>query len=128
MHDNPDELQGAAALKSTVADMLKYIQWNVAEQAETAKLSHQPTWRSGRNYSAGLNWQMLRSGNYRMIWQDGNIPGFSSLCVNYPELNMGIVVLSNECDRRTASRVAALANQIMKSMDERAILLPNALR
>ncbi|WP_461041862.1 serine hydrolase domain-containing protein [Spirosoma harenae] len=124
MPDSPDELQAASALKSTVADMLHYIQWNVAEQTETARLAHQPTWKSGNSYSAGLNWQMLQSSGNRVIWQDGNIPGFSSLCINYPELNMGIVVLSNECDRTTASRITTLANQVAKAIDNRALLLP----
>lgn len=125
MPTSPDQLQGAGALKSTVADMLNYIQWNVAEQDETAKLAHRPTWGDEKRYSAGLNWQIRNVANYRAIWQDGNIPGFSSLCVNYPELNMGIVVLSNECDRMTASRTTTLANQIAKTLDERAVMLPN---
>ncbi|GAB2586227.1 serine hydrolase domain-containing protein [Spirosoma areae] len=120
-----DQLQAAGALKSTVTDMLKYSQWNVAEQSEAAKLVHRPTWGNTSRYSAGLNWQMLQSFGYRVIWQDGNIPGFSSLCVNYPELNMGIVVLSNECDRTTASRIITLANQVAGTIDERAVRLPD---
>ncbi|UFH54244.1 serine hydrolase [Spirosoma sp. KNUC1025] len=122
---SPDELQGAGALKSTVTDMLNYIRWNVAEQAESAKLAHRPTWGDANRYSAGLNWQMLQSSGNRVIWQDGNIPGFSSLCVNYPELNMGIVVLSNECDRMTASRITTLVNEVAQALDERAVQLPN---
>ncbi|GAB3990861.1 hypothetical protein GCM10028807_19020 [Spirosoma daeguense] len=122
---NPDDLQAAGALKSTVDDMLKYVQWNVAEQSQSVKLTHQPTWSNGTTYSAGLNWQMLQSNNNRVIWQDGNIPGFSSLCVNYPELNLGLVILTNECDRKTASRVTSLSNQIARVLDERAVLLPN---
>jgi len=56
--DNPDQLQAAGALKSTVADLLKYVRWQIAESAPEVKLSHQPTFTQG-NYSAGLNWQML---------------------------------------------------------------------
>ncbi|WP_080054607.1 serine hydrolase domain-containing protein [Spirosoma aerolatum] len=125
MPDSPDELQAAGALKSTVVDMLKYIQWNISEKSLTAKLTHQPTWTNGSQYASGLNWQMLQSAGNRVIWQDGNIPGFSSLCVNYPEQNLGIVVFANECDRTTASRIKAMTNQIIKQLDERAISLPN---
>ncbi|GAB3025321.1 serine hydrolase domain-containing protein [Spirosoma pulveris] len=125
MPNSPDQLQGAGALKSTVADMLAYIQWHVAEAHEAAKLTHRPTWGDENRYSAGLNWQIRNVSGYRAIWQDGNIPGFSSLCVNYPEVNMGIVVLSNECDRQTAFRITTLANQIAKTLDERAVMLPN---
>lgn len=125
MPTSPDQLQGASALKSTVADMLNYIQWHVAEQTEASKLTHRPTWGDANRYSAGLNWQILTSSGNRAIWQDGNIPGFSSLCVSYPELNMGIVILSNECDRKTASRITTLANQVARTLDERAVTLPN---
>ncbi|WP_020594707.1 serine hydrolase domain-containing protein [Spirosoma panaciterrae] len=125
MPDSPDELQAAGALKSTVADMLKYIQWHMAEQSLTTKLTHQPTWSNGRQYASGLNWQMLKSAENRVIWQDGNIPGFSSLCASYPEQHMGIVVFANECDRTTASRIKALTNQIINTLDDQAILLPN---
>jgi len=125
MPDTPNQLQGACAVKSTVADMLKFIQWNVAEQDKAANLSHQLTWGDENRYSAGLNWQVLNTAGYRVIWQDGNIPGFSSLCVNYPELDMGIIVLSNECDRQTASRIRVLANQIARTLDDRATMLPN---
>lgn len=121
----PDQLQAAAALKSTVTDMLTYVQWNVAEQTEATKLAHRPTWGDSNRYSAGLNWQMLNVAGNRAIWQDGNIPGFSNLCVSYPELNMGMVILSNECDRSSASRITAMANQIAKTIDERAVTLPN---
>ncbi|GAB3704524.1 hypothetical protein GCM10027592_35970 [Spirosoma flavus] len=119
-----DDLQAAGALKSTVDDMLKYISWNVAEQSKTVRLTHQPTWSDGATYSAGLNWQMIQTDHKRVIWQDGNIPGFSSLCVNYPELNLGIIVLTNECDRTTSQRITSMTNQIAKSLDERAVLLP----
>ncbi|MBN8823297.1 MULTISPECIES: serine hydrolase [unclassified Spirosoma] len=125
MPDSPDELQAAGALKSTVADMLKYVQWTISEKSLTAKLTHQPTWTNGGQYASGLNWQMLQSAANRVIWQDGNIPGFSSLCANYPEQNLGIVVFANECDRTTASRIKAMTNQIIKQLDERAISLPN---
>jgi len=88
MPDSPDQLQGAGAIKSTVNDMLKYGQWQVEEKDEAVKLSHQPEYPSG-NYSAGLNWQMMSSAGNRIVWQDGNIPGFTSLCINLPELKIG---------------------------------------
>lgn len=125
MPNSPDQLQGAGALKSTVTDMLAYLQWHVSETSDVAKLTHQPTWRNANRYSTGLNWQIVQSDDNRVIWQDGNIPGFSCLCASYPELNMGIVILSNECDRQTASRITTLTNQIANTLDNRAIMLPN---
>jgi D-alanyl-D-alanine-carboxypeptidase/D-alanyl-D-alanine-endopeptidase len=40
----PDKFQAAGALKSSVADMLKYMRWQVAEKDAAVKLSHLPIW------------------------------------------------------------------------------------
>ncbi len=117
-------LEAAGALKASVADMLKYIRWHVGETDQAVRLSHQPTVVEESNYSAGLNWQMLRSSGSRVIWQDGNIPGSSSLCVVYPELDMGIIVLSNEFDRTTPKRITSLVNDIVATISPRAVALP----
>jgi serine-type D-Ala-D-Ala carboxypeptidase/endopeptidase len=120
---SPDQMQAAGALKTTVSDMLKYVKWQADEKDEAVKLSHKPTFRDG-NYSAGLNWQILEASGFRVIWQDGSYFGFQSLCVIYPELHMGIVILTNESSRSSASRVSAMANQITKGLDPNAIVLP----
>ena len=117
-------LEAAGALKTSVADMLKYIRWQVGEKDQSVRLSHQPTTGEEGNYSAGLNWQMLRSSGNRVIWQDGSIPGSSSLCAVYPELDMGIIVLSNELDRTTSKRITSLVNDIMETISPRAVALP----
>lgn len=120
---SPDQMQAAGALKSTVGDMVKYLKWQADEKDEAVKLSHQPTFHDG-TYSAGLNWQILESAGVRVIWQDGSYFGFQSLVVSYPELNMGIVILTNESSRSSASRVYALANQVAKQLNARATALP----
>ncbi|MGB6973705.1 MAG: serine hydrolase domain-containing protein [Terracidiphilus sp.] len=123
MPDSPDQLQAAAALKSTVTDMLKYVEWQVAEKDEAVKLSHKPT-LTDHNYSVGLNWQMMRSGDVRLIWQEGNIPGFDSLCINLPELKMGLVIFANEADRSSSKRLTLMANEILRALDPKAVTLP----
>lgn len=76
---------GAGGLKSTVADLLRYAQWQMDETDLAVKISHQPTF-SYNNYSIGLNWQMVNAGGYRRIWQEGDRPGFASICMVIPEL------------------------------------------
>lgn len=118
-----DQLQGAGALKSSVNDMLKYARWEMAEEDEAAKLSHQPQFTSG-SYSAGLNWQIVRSGNKRLIWQEGNIDGFNSLCLVEPKQKLGLVVMANEEDKSSAHNLSVMANRILKGLDGAAVLLP----
>jgi hypothetical protein len=103
--------------------MLKYVQWQIEEKDEAVKLSHKPELTSG-NYSAGLNWQMMSSAGNRLIWQEGNIAGFNILCINLPELKIGLVIFANEEDRVSSHGQGILANEILKGLDPRVIPLP----
>ncbi|HWH57086.1 MAG TPA: serine hydrolase domain-containing protein [Terriglobales bacterium] len=109
---------GAGGLKSTVADLLKYAQWHMDEADPVVKISHQPTF-TYNNYSVGLNWQMVNAGGYRRIWQEGDRPGFTSICMVIPELKIGIVILANEEDQKSSHALTLMANRIVKELDAR---------
>lgn len=116
--DSPELALGAGGLKSTVADLLKYAQWQMDETDPAAKISHQPTF-SFNNYAIGLNWQMISAGGYRRIWQEGDRPGFTSICMVIPELKIGIVVLANEEDQQSSHALTLMADRIVKELDAR---------
>jgi CubicO group peptidase (beta-lactamase class C family) len=118
-----ETLQAAGALKSTTADLMKYLRWHLEEKDAAVLLSHQPTFHQG-NYSAGLNWQILESGGRRLIWQEGNLPGYTSYLLFEPELDVGIVVLTNESGRSSSRRISTMCNTILTSLDPRSVLLP----
>jgi D-alanyl-D-alanine-carboxypeptidase/D-alanyl-D-alanine-endopeptidase len=123
--ENTDAFQAAAGIKSSTSDMLKYIRWNLDESNEMVRLAHSRIWGDPTaTYYAGLNWQILSSGNERVIWQEGNLPGFNGYCVIFPELKIGITVLTNESDRTSSHRLTNLINQITKSLNNHAIALP----
>jgi len=116
----PYELEsGAGGLRSTVADMLKYASWELAEEDSAVKVSHTPRFTLTDNYSEGLNWQMIHSGLYRRIWQEGNLPGFLSMCMIFPELHMAVVVLANEDDNESSHALGVMVNEIAKILDVR---------
>jgi serine-type D-Ala-D-Ala carboxypeptidase/endopeptidase len=115
--DPSDMLLGAGALKSTVADLLKYARWQLAEEDPAVKVSHEPRFILSINFSVGLNWQMLHSGSYRRIWQEGNLPGFVSMCMTFPELNMAVIFLANEDDPASSHALSVMAEEIAKSLD-----------
>jgi D-alanyl-D-alanine-carboxypeptidase/D-alanyl-D-alanine-endopeptidase len=119
----PDQMQAAGALKSTLADMVAYARWQLAEDDLAVRLSHQPMDRVDQ-YVAGLNWQILTAGNRRVIFQDGSHPGFACLLVLHPENDMAIVLLSNAIDRDTMGRLRRLANGIVQSLDANAPAVP----
>jgi CubicO group peptidase (beta-lactamase class C family) len=119
----PVQAQAAGALKSSLPDMLAYARWQLAERDAAVVLSHQPTFASD-DYAVGLNWQMLRRGGRRVIWQDGAIPGFASLLVLQPEAGNAIVLLSNELDSGTLGRLRTLANSIALDLDPGGLAVP----
>ena len=122
--NNSDYMAAAGGVKSSVLDMLKYTQWHLHETDEAVRLTHQPTWSNGGIYSVGLNWQMFQLPAHRVIWQEGSLPGYSSYCVIYPELNLGIVALMNEFDPATSSQLTTLVKELTKALDARVTELP----
>lgn len=119
----PAQIQAAGALKSTLADMLAYARWHLAEQDPAVRLAHQPADHAG-DYTAGLNWQILRQGGRRVLFQDGTQPGYASMLVLYPDNGMAIVVLSNEIDGGTLGRLRTLVNGIAHALDAEAPAVP----
>ena len=123
MPAEPDVLQGAGAIKSSVRDLLKYAVWHLRETDAAVKLSHQPVFTTG-NYSAGLNWQILSAPGKRLIWQSGNFEGFHAYCILEPELGLAVVAMFNQVDPETAPAHGAMVNAILESIEPRAILMP----
>jgi serine-type D-Ala-D-Ala carboxypeptidase/endopeptidase len=112
-------LLGAGGLKSTLDDMLKYTQWEMAESDEAVKLTHEPRFRLSDNFAVGMNWQMLTSGGIRRVWQEGNLPGAVSMCMLFPELKLALVVLANEDDPDSSHALGLMENQIVRDLDPR---------
>lgn len=113
------QTQAAGALRSSVSDMLKYMRYHLNENDEVIRLSHQTTWGDIKYYASGLNWQMNKTpAGHRRIWQNGGSFGFSSYCVIFPELRLGIVLLSNESDQNSQGRLNAMADEILMGIGE----------
>lgn len=106
--------QAAGGLRSSVSDMLKYMKFHLNENNEVIRLSHQTSWGDIKYYASGLNWQMVKTAEgHRKIWQSGGSFGFSSYCAVYPDLNVGIVLLSNESDQNSQGRLNTMADEIL---------------
>ena len=120
-------LGAAGGLTSTVDDMLQYLRWQVREADDVARLTHRAVWgdtvswaakRSG--YTMGYGWQMFRAANGGLrMFQDGALPGYGAQCVFFPELDLGIVILSNAMDPTAPTRLSALVDSIAIGLDPR---------
>jgi serine-type D-Ala-D-Ala carboxypeptidase/endopeptidase len=119
----PAQFHAAGALRSTLADMLMYARWQMAESDPAVRLSHQATWRND-DFAIGLNWQMMSRGTRRAIFQDGAVPGFASLVVVHPESRIAVVLMANELDSGTLRRLHKLATDIAKGLDPETVAVP----
>jgi serine-type D-Ala-D-Ala carboxypeptidase/endopeptidase len=120
-----DYLQGAGGLKSSVDDLLKYVEYQIKESNDAVRLTHQEIWGfdmgGGKHYSFSMGWQIVKmlpsvsdGDGLRRVSQDGNLPSYSSVVIFCPELETGIVVLSNSFMMEPAGN---LANAILQGIE-----------
>lgn len=110
-------LQPAGGICSSVKDMLNYLKMHLDETNTTIKLCHQPSFGDTNTYTTGLFWQLSKlPGGKSIIWHTGATFGFSSYCAICPDLNSGIIILSNEYDISSLEKLTYLANTITKKV------------
>jgi CubicO group peptidase (beta-lactamase class C family) len=87
-------LAGAGALRSTVNDLLRFLQANIGGRYESA---HVRKLYIGEGSAIGLAWHLTplpeRSGT--IVWHNGGTGGYHSFCGFVPETRTAVVVLGN---------------------------------
>ncbi|HVT38877.1 MAG TPA: serine hydrolase [Gemmatimonadaceae bacterium] len=91
---------GAGALRSTTADMLKYLAANLdsthgplAKAIAFTHVSRHAT--DDPNLSIGLNWHILRRDGTQIVLHNGGTGGYHSFIGFDPARRVGVVVLAN---------------------------------
>jgi CubicO group peptidase (beta-lactamase class C family) len=116
---NPQILDAAGGIFSTTSDMLQYLKFHLNEKNEVVALSHKVTSGNINDFAIGLNWQeQITSKKHKKIWQSGGTFGFSSYCVIYPELKIGIVLLTNESDPTAQGGLEEIADKIFETLSK----------
>jgi CubicO group peptidase (beta-lactamase class C family) len=99
-HWDLPSLPGAGALRSTVADLLTFLEAQLGprppELAAAIELTHEPRARRGP-MSIGLGWLIHtpKGQPFPAIWHDGGTGGFRSVAGFVEESETAVVVLSN---------------------------------
>lgn len=94
------EVPAMGALRSTTADLVNYINANNAETNPAIKLSHQRTLGTGQEGMA-LNWFIHSTPNgHRVLEHGGGTGGSRSSLDCFPQLNAGLVILTNSLANR----------------------------
>jgi D-alanyl-D-alanine-carboxypeptidase/D-alanyl-D-alanine-endopeptidase len=111
-------LAGAGALRSTVADLLRFLELQLREPTtrlgRAARATHEPRAHRGK-LSQGLGWVSLplRGDSRRMLWHNGGTGGFRSFTGFLTETETGVAVLSN-CSRS----VDAIGFRILEAIND----------
>ncbi|WP_460471263.1 serine hydrolase [Emticicia fontis] len=94
-------LEGAGAIRSTVNDMVKYVEANIGKAPEKLQkaidLTHQITFEKGQNI-VGLGWHLVKRKNITIYQHSGGTGGFRSFSGFDPSRKVGVVILSNSAE------------------------------
>jgi CubicO group peptidase (beta-lactamase class C family) len=116
---NPQILDAAGGIFSTTSDMLQYLKFHLDEKNEVVALSHRVTKGNINDFAIGLNWQeKITEKKHKKIWQSGGTFGFSSYCVIYPELKIGIILLTNESDPTAQGGLEEIADKLFEKLND----------
>jgi CubicO group peptidase (beta-lactamase class C family) len=93
-------LAGAGAIRSTAADMLKFLDANLHPErgplGKALELAHRERASAGgANAAIGLNWIILHAGTDTIVWHNGGTGGYRTFIGFEPSRRMGVVVLTN---------------------------------
>ncbi len=112
-----DPLAGAGGLRSSGADMLKFLEANMRPAgtplSEALGKSHRELFRSSERHAVGMNWLRRKSGRLGQttIWHNGGTGGFHSFLAFTEDGTVGVLILSN----------------VSRSVDERGMALLRGL-
>jgi D-alanyl-D-alanine-carboxypeptidase/D-alanyl-D-alanine-endopeptidase len=109
----------AGYLKSTVADLLQYLRLNMDERDSAVALAHRPAFfgTDEGGEDIGLCWfSKLMPNGYRKVDHAGGSYGFTSYCLIYPRLRLGIICLANDASPDTEHAIREMAAGIVEGL------------
>jgi len=88
---------GGPSMNSTMADMMRFVEENLAERDPAIRLTHQLTWGDPNGFALGLNWMSDQYKDERRFYHSGHAGiGFNTLVALYPREQLGIVIFVND--------------------------------
>lgn len=115
----PSHLAGSGALRSTVSDLLKYLELNMHPEGPLASAicaSHRELFRENDRSAIGMNWiRSTRKTLGTVIWHNGAVGGACSYIGFTEDRRAGVVVLSNVGSEYVDSLGWAILREMMQS-------------
>jgi len=98
-------LAGAGALRSTVDDMLRFLDANLGDRYDGA---HVRRFDVGEGLSIGLGWHLLPYQGATIVWHNGGTGGYHSFAGFVKRTRTAVVVLGNSTTETDAIGVSLL--------------------
>ncbi len=98
-HWDLGDIPGCGGIKSTIEDMLNYMNANLNETKTFYKTAHQITYQKGKQSSA-FAWFINSNTEPPIIWHNGGTGGFTSFCGMIKGKKCAVILLSNTSDNR----------------------------
>ncbi|CDZ77460.1 Beta-lactamase precursor [Legionella massiliensis] len=119
-HYVPANFLGGGALRSSSADMLRFLKANLGVKEENAspqllsamQFAQQPQFEVKPQFVLGLGWQRIKHGQQLLITKNGANMGFSTFIGFSPAKQLGVVVLTN----KSKGKATMLGNQLLKGL------------
>ena len=92
-------LAGAGAIRSSVHDMVRFIDANLnSESYPVFQTTHTVRHSKAGGTRVGLGWHISKGSNGDVIWHNGGTGGYKTFAGFVKETNQGVVVLSNSTE------------------------------
>jgi D-alanyl-D-alanine-carboxypeptidase/D-alanyl-D-alanine-endopeptidase len=102
-------------LKSTIADMTKYMQFQLEEKNPAVKMTHKIEWGDVNSFSLGMNWFINKTTDEKLkIRDDGTTFGFTTYILMYPEQKFGVVLMANTYSPTSNNDLGKIAEEIFE--------------
>jgi CubicO group peptidase (beta-lactamase class C family) len=119
-------IPAAGYLKSTIADQLDYLAWNLAESDPVVALAHKVTFQhtDERGDDIGLFWFVRCTGGGRLLRHAGGSFGTTSFALLHPDAHIGVILLANDADTTTEKTLAEIADKLADALSKKASNAP----
>lgn len=110
-----DSARASGGLRYSTADMLRYLQYQIAESSRAVVISHKPNWYTlDHKVALGYFWiiESPDSQGRRFRYSGGTFGG-SSFCDFYPKRKLGLVLLSNRADMKAQDDLKKLSEALV---------------
>ncbi|WP_058534220.1 serine hydrolase [Legionella saoudiensis] len=119
-HYIPVNFLGGGALRSSAADLLKFMKANLGIKVEQAtpqllsamQFAQQPHFVVNPRFVMGLGWQRIQTKQGLLITKNGGNQGFSTFIGFSPAQKLGVVVLTN----KAKANATQIGNQILRKL------------